>query len=115
MSQLVEMKCTPVSKSDSPLDDAQINRYQAEVPAWNLIQVEGEQRLQRQYQFKNFAEALSYANLVGRLAEAENHHPALLVEWGKVTVTWWTHAIHGLHLNDFIMAARSDQAYTVAA
>jgi 4a-hydroxytetrahydrobiopterin dehydratase len=68
-------------------------------------------RLQRAFKFKNFAEALQFTNQVGALAEEEGHHPALLTEWGKVTVTWWTHKIKGLHRNDFIMAAKTDELY----
>ena len=60
------------------------------------------------YRFSNFAEALSFTNRVGALAEVEGHHPAILTEWGQVTVTLWTHAIRGLHRNDFIMEAKID-------
>jgi len=60
------------------------------------------------FRFSNFAEALSFTNRVGDLAEAEGHHPAILTEWGQVTVTLWTHAIRGLHRNDFIVAAKID-------
>ena len=56
-----------------------------------------------------FAQALAVTNRVGEQAEEEGHHPALLTEWGKVTVSWWTHKIGGLHQNDFIMAARTDE------
>ena len=48
---------------------------------------------------------------MGEAAEKEGHHPALLTEWGKVTVSWWTHDVGGLHQNDFIMAARTDDIY----
>ena len=65
-------------------------------------------QLQRVYSFKNFKLALAFSNQVGDLAEAVFHHPSILTEWGKVTVTWWTHTIHGLHHNDFIMAAKTD-------
>jgi 4a-hydroxytetrahydrobiopterin dehydratase len=54
-------------------------------------------------------QALDFTNKVGGLAEEEDHHPAILTEYGKVTVVWWTHAIKGLHRNDFIMAAKTDQ------
>jgi 4a-hydroxytetrahydrobiopterin dehydratase len=64
--------------------------------------------LEREFKFKNFKQALAFANQVAELAEAEFHHPAILLEWGKVTVTWWTHAIKGLHKNDFICAAKTD-------
>lgn len=70
-----------------------------------------ELHLQRVYQFPDFQQAIAFANSIGEIAEAEGHHPALLTEWGKVTVTWWIHAIKGLHHNDFIMAAKTDEAY----
>ncbi len=65
------------------------------------------------FKFKNFVQSLEFTNQVGALAEAEGHHPALLTEWGRVTVTWWTHKIKGLHRNDFIMAAKTDQLFRI--
>ncbi len=72
---------------------------------------EGIERLERVFKFRNFAEALAFSNKVGEIAEEEDHHPAILTEWGRVTVTWWTHKIKGLHRNDFIMAAKTDRVY----
>jgi len=66
------------------------------------------------FSFKNFVEALAFTNSVGALAEEQGHHPDLLTEWGRVTVTWWSHKIKGLHRNDFIVAARTDQIYTTS-
>jgi len=68
-------------------------------------------QLSREFGFRNFAEAIAFSNRVGDIAEDEGHHPAILTEWGKVTVTWWTHKIGGLHKNDLIMAARTDKVY----
>ncbi|WP_305857779.1 4a-hydroxytetrahydrobiopterin dehydratase [Balneatrix alpica] len=79
-----------------------------EIPDWRLIEVEGIGQLERVFTFKNFKEALAFTNRVGEMAEQEGHHPGLLTEWGKVTVTWWTHKINGLHKNDFICAAKTD-------
>ena len=73
-----------------------------------------EPRLRRAYRFGNFATALTFTNLIGELAESEGHHPALLTEWGRVTVDWWTHKIGDIHLNDLIMAARSDTLHDAA-
>lgn len=81
----------------------------AHVPGWAVVEEAGVLRLQRTFRFPDFARALAFTDAVGALAEAERHHPALLTEWGRVTVSWWTHAIRGLHRNDFIMAARTDQ------
>src|SRR5207247_9003871 len=69
-------------------------------------------RLERVFHFPTFTAALAFTNRVGALAEAEGHHPALLTEWGRVTVTWWTHKIRGLHRNDFIMAAKTERLAT---
>jgi len=68
-------------------------------------------RLRRIFKFKNFVEALNFTNKVGEIAETEGHHPMLITEWGRVTVVWWTHAIRGLHKNDFIMAAKTNDLY----
>jgi len=83
-----------------------------QVPDWQIVERDQIKRLERAFKFKNFVEALQFTNRVGKLAEEEGHHPALLTEWGRVTVTWWTHKIKGLHRNDFIMAAKTDGLYT---
>jgi 4a-hydroxytetrahydrobiopterin dehydratase len=105
---LKDQKCIPCRGGDPQLSEAEILAYLPQVPGWNLVEREGIPRLEKQFKFSNFTEALAFANQVGALAEAEDHHPALLVEWGKVTVTWWTHAVKGLHQNDFIMAAKTE-------
>lgn len=112
MSNLLELKCVPCRGGETPLDEAQIAVFQPQVPEWKVSEVEGEKRLSRVFKFKNFAQALAFTNQVGGLAEAEDHHPALLTEWGRVTVSWWTHSIKGLHQNDFIMAAKTDRLYS---
>ena len=65
--------------------------------------------LERSFKFKNFSQALEFANKVGAAAEEEDHHPLIVTEWGRVTLQWWTHTIGGLHKNDFIMAAKTDE------
>jgi 4a-hydroxytetrahydrobiopterin dehydratase len=82
-----------------------------QVPQWQVVERDGIKRLQRVFTFKDFAQALEFTNRVGRIAEEEGHHPAILTEWGRVTVAWWTHKIRGLHQNDFIMAAKTDRLY----
>jgi 4a-hydroxytetrahydrobiopterin dehydratase len=82
-----------------------------QIPEWQRVEREGIPRLERAFTFPDFARALEFTNRVGEIAEQEGHHPALLTEWGRVTVTWWTHKIRGLHRNDFIMAAKTDQVY----
>jgi 4a-hydroxytetrahydrobiopterin dehydratase len=82
--------------------------YLRSVPEWRIVEEEGVPRLLRVFAFDDFVSALAFTNEVGRIAEEEGHHPAILTEWGRVTVQWWTHKIRGLHLNDFIMAAKTD-------
>jgi 4a-hydroxytetrahydrobiopterin dehydratase len=89
----------------------EIEALRAQIPEWTVVERDGIARLERVFQFANFAEALSFTNAVGALAETAGHHPALTTEWGRVTVGWWTHAIAGLHRNDFVMAAKTDERY----
>jgi len=91
--------------------DAEVAELLPQVPDWELVEVDGIRRLTRIFPADDFAQALEFTNAVGELAEAEGHHPALLTEWGRTTVTWWTHKIRGLHRNDFIMAAKTDELY----
>ena len=111
MSELLEMKCTACRGDEPTLTDAEIAGLRPQVPAWQVVQQEDIKCLERVFKFGNFAQALAVTNKVGGHAEEEGHHPALLTEWGKVTVTWWTHKIGGLHQNDFIMAARTDELF----
>ena len=92
------------------MSEAKARELLAQLPGWSVIERDGVRQLERVFTFPDFAQALAFTNRVGALAEAQGHHPALLTEWGRVTVRWWTHAIHGLHRNDFIMAARTDRA-----
>ncbi len=108
MNELVGMKCVACRRGAPTVTDAEIVALLPQVPAWNLVERDGIKQLERVFAFKNFAEALDFTNRVGNIAEEEGHHPALLTEWGRVTVTWWTHKIKGLHRNDFIMAAKTD-------
>lgn len=112
MAELADMNCVSVEKGAVPLLEKQIKEYHQKIPGWELVTIDGEPRLTREFKFKNFSQALNFTVDVGREADAQNHHPALLTEWGKVTVSWWTHKVHGLHLNDFIMADKTNRIYT---
>jgi len=109
MSSLSDFRCVPCRGGEPVLTDDEIAALRPQVPEWVLREVQGIRHLERVFKFKNFVQALEFTNRVGALAEEEGHHPALLTEWGRVTVTWWTHKIKGLHRNDFIMAAKTDQ------
>jgi len=101
----------PSRQGDPIVTEAELKEYFLQLPSWKLIEEGGIKQLERAYMFKDFNEALAFTNEIGELAEAEDHHPAIKTEWGRVTVTWWTHTIKGLHRNDFIMAAKSDVIY----
>ena len=109
MDTLMQMKCVACRKGEPTVTDAEIAEFHPQVPEWQIVEQDSIKRLERVFKFDNFAQALAFTNKVGELAEAEGHHPALLTEWGKVKVQWWTHKIKGLHRNDFIMAAKTDQ------
>lgn len=109
MSELKQKTCEACRVGAPLATDEEVIEWMQEIPDWEVIEVEKVRRLQRQYKFKDFVAAMDFANKVGQISEEENHHPAIVVEWGKVTVIWWTHKIKGLHQNDFIMAAKTDQ------
>jgi 4a-hydroxytetrahydrobiopterin dehydratase len=111
MNDLGKSPCEACRADAQPLDEQQISALHAQVPDWSLETRDGVRQLERPFAFADFKRALAFANAVGELAEAENHHPALLVEWGKVRVNWWTHKIGGVHRNDFILAARCDEVF----
>ena len=111
METLTQMKCV-ACRSDAPtVTEAEIAEFQPQVSDWELVELDGIKRLRRAFTFDDFVQALEFTNHVGVLAEDEGHHPALLTEWGRTTVTWWTHKIGGLHRNDFVMAAKTDVLY----
>ncbi len=94
------------------LSQSEIDRHMVDVPGWEVVTEDGVARLKRLFKFKDFAQALAFTNRVGELAEQHDHHPALLTEWGKVTVSWWTHTARGLQLEDFTMARRTTDLYS---
>jgi 4a-hydroxytetrahydrobiopterin dehydratase len=112
VERLTEQKCVACRRDAPTATDEEIAELHPQIPDWDLVELDGIKRLQRVFPADDFAEALAFTSQVGELAEEEGHHPALLTEWGKTTVTWWTHKIKGLHRNDFIMAAKTDELHT---
>lgn len=109
MTALTQAHCE-ACRADAPhVSDEELPVLLRQIPDWNIEVRDGIMQLEKVYLFKNFKHALAFTNAVGEISEAEGHHPGLLTEWGKVTVTWWSHSIKGLHRNDFIMAARTDE------
>lgn len=107
--KLAQMKCSACRGDEPPLTDHELEDYLPQAPEWDLVEEDGVKKLRRTFDFSNFVEALDFTNAVGQAAEQEGHHPVITLTWGRTTVTWYTHKIKGLHENDFIMAAKTDE------
>ena len=112
MMSLSEQSCESYPPNAQRLDDDELHALVKELQGWQPI-VKGDIiQLEREFNFPDFLQALDFVNSIGDLAEAECHHPAMTIEWGKVTINWWTHTVQGLHKNDFICAAKCNVIYT---
>ena len=111
MTDLASERCVACRPGAPPVGDADARTLLREIPDWRIVVRDGVSRLERVFAFPDFARALAFTNAVGAIAERAEHHPALLTEWGRVTVSWWTHTISGLHRNDFVMAAQTDRLF----
>lgn len=109
---LVQQHCE-ACRADAPrLADGEIHTLMRQVPDWEVVEEDDILRLRRLFKFANWAQAMAFVQQVSELAEREDHHPAVGLEWGQVVVWWWTHKIRGLHRNDFVSAARTDAIYS---
>ncbi len=106
--QLLNETCVACRRDAPRVTEAEAAELRPLIPEWATEDHDAVPRLVRTFRTRNFRDALALTERIGDLAEAEGHHPSLLTEWGKVTVSWWTHKIRGLHRNDFIMAAKTD-------
>ena len=106
MSELAKKNCVPCKGGIPPLEGDAIKTLQNHVKDWVVIE---DHHLERAFTFPDFQLALDFVNRVGAKAEEEGHHPDILLAWGKVEITLWTHKINGLTESDFIMAAKIDQ------
>ncbi len=108
-SALTTQRCIPCEGAVKPLTPEQFSHYLPMVPEWKVI--EGK-KIERDMRFKNFAEAIAFINIVAKTAEDEGHHPDIFLHnWNKIRFSLMTHAIKGLFLNDFILAAKIDSLY----
>jgi 4a-hydroxytetrahydrobiopterin dehydratase len=108
---LTSERCEACHAGAPKVTDAEMEQLKPQIPDWEIAEVKDVPRLKRTFTFDGWMPAVRFTDAVAQLAEQEDHHPRITLEWGKVTVNWWTHAIHGLHRNDFIMAAKTDEAY----
>ena len=109
MENLTSQKCEACQADAPKVTDDELVEFINEIPDWEPITEDAISKLRRNFSFKDYIQAVEFSNKVAELAEEEDHHPAILLEWGKVQVTWWTHKILGLHKNDFIAAAKTDR------
>jgi 4a-hydroxytetrahydrobiopterin dehydratase len=111
MNSLADRDIVLCKKGTPPLTESEYAAYLVQLPGWDVVVVDGVERLQRSYFFPDPSDAVAFSRFLSSMADEADHHPFLVVEENRLTVIWWTHSIKGLHPNDFIMAARSDEAY----
>ena len=109
MDELTRKRCVPCEGGVACLTGAALEAMRAQIgEGWRVV--DG-RRLEKEYGFDDFKQALDFVNRVGAIAEEEGHHPEVYLGWGKVKLTLWTHAIDGLSENDFILAAKADATW----
>ena len=114
MSDLLNKKCVPCEGRILPFDINEIHKYQKKVDGWDVK--ENEKKiyfLEKNFDFKNFMHSQNFIIKVGKISEQENHHPDISYGWGYAKILITTHAIEGLSENDFILAAKIDQIFSV--
>ena len=108
---LSENKCEACSIDAQALTEQEISEFLPQIPSWIVHKEEGINRLICSFAFPNYEHSVNFTKLVAKLAEEEDHHPEIFLEWGNVTVSWWSHKIKGLHRNDFICASKTDDLF----
>nr|MBN2276601.1 4a-hydroxytetrahydrobiopterin dehydratase [candidate division Zixibacteria bacterium] len=115
VEQLNKIKCIPCEEGAAPLNDAEINELLPQVTGWEVqpMEKDGHQikALQKSFRFRNFRLVMAFLRDVEEIAETEGHHPDFCVHYSLVEFTIWTHAISGLHKNDFIIASRINEIF----
>jgi 4a-hydroxytetrahydrobiopterin dehydratase len=106
MSELAQRTCVPCKGGVPPLKGEELKNLASLVRGWKVIQ---DHHIEKSYDFSDFVSALEFVKAIGAIAEEQGHHPDILLRWGKVTVTIWTHKIDGLTESDFILAAKIDE------
>ena len=110
-NELSQTSCE-ACRADAPvLSEQEIKELVLEIPSWIVHEEEGIKRLICSFAFSSYEDSVNFTNKVAKLAEEEDHHPEIVLEWGNVTVSWWSHKIKGLHKNDFICASKTDNLF----
>ena len=111
MNELINKKCEACRIDAPKVTDEEIPSLMSQIPLWNIIEEKKIKKLTCLFKFSDYEQSLVFTNKVATLADEEDHHPQITLEWGKVKVIWWSHKIQGLHQNDFICAAKTDRLY----
>tara|TARA_Y100000768_G_C23761102_1_gene578624 strand:+ start:39 stop:389 length:351 start_codon:yes stop_codon:yes gene_type:complete len=112
LSNKLSQSSCEACRVDAPmLTDQEIKELAPLIPSWIVHEEEDIKRLICSFAFSSYEDSVSFTNKVAQLAEEEDHHPEIILEWGNVTVSWWSHKIKGLHKNDFICASKTDNLF----
>ena len=110
MNENISKGSCEACRIDAPkVTNSEIESLMPQIPSWSILENDNIKRLVCSFAFLDYDQTVNFANSVTKLAEEEDHHPEIIIEWGKVTVSWWSHKIKGLHINDFICAAKTDE------
>ena len=108
---LVTSSCEACRADDPVLENKEIQELLSQIPSWRVFEEDDTKKIICSFIFLNYDDSRNFLNQVADLAVEEDHHPEIILEWGKVTVTWWSHKIKGLHNNDFICASKTDALF----
>tara|TARA_B100001059_G_scaffold99590_1_gene99175 strand:+ start:402 stop:746 length:345 start_codon:yes stop_codon:yes gene_type:complete len=112
LSNALSQSSCEACKVDAPiLSEQEIQELAPQIPSWMIHEEEGIKKLICSFAFSSYEDSVNFTNKVAKLAEEEDHHPEIVLEWGNVTVSWWSHKIKGLHKNDFICASKTDNLF----
>ena len=112
MSNELSQSSCEACRVDAPvLSEQEIKELAPQIPSWMVHEEDGIKRLICSFAFSSYEDSVNFTNKVAKLAEEEDHHPEIVLEWGNVTVSWWSHKIKGLHKNDFICASKTDNLF----
>jgi 4a-hydroxytetrahydrobiopterin dehydratase len=114
MDEIRHEHCIPCRGDEPRLNDAEIDELKPQVPEWEVVEDEGVKKLRRRFKTGDYHLPPQLVNHLKEVADAEDHHPVIEYEPGHIVIDWWTHSIKGLHRNDFIMAAKTDEIFEKA-
>ena len=110
-NELSQSSCEACRLAAPVLSEQEIKELAPQIPSWIVHEEDGIKRLICSFAFSSYEDSVNFTNKVAELAEQEDHHPEIVLEWGNVTVSWWSHKIKGLHKNDFICASKTDDLF----